>query len=183
MKSPIGIDIFLDSIKKNIIPENSKGLIVVKSSLKIQWLKEVSKFSDLTAIVLDTYKSVKPSLQAKLRKYKKEMEELLLDAIGNADKICELDAKMAEIEEKIESEFSEMFSDKYQLFIANYETLRDEKVRKRLHKLKLKYVMADEVQYIKNDSTARAKALCDYECEMRFWRYRYSNSKKFPRRL
>lgn len=168
-KSSIGIDIFLDSIKKNIIPENSKGLIVVKSSLKIQWLKEVSKFSDLTAIVLDTYKSVKPSLQAKLRKYKKEMEELLLDAIGNADKICELDAKMAEIEEKIESEFSEMFSDKYQLFIANYETLRDEKVRKRLHKLKLKYVMADEVQYIKNDSTARAKALCEFtDVEMRF---------------
>lgn len=168
-KTPIGIDIFLDSIKKNIIPENSKGLIVVKSSLKVQWLREVSKFSDLTAIVLDTYKSVKPSLHTKLRKYKGEMEELLMDAVGNAELICELDKKMTDTEEKIEEEFSKMFSDKYQLFIANYETLRDEKVRKRLHKLKLKYIMADEVQYIKNDSTARAKALCEFaDVEMRF---------------
>lgn len=67
-----------------------------------------------------------------------------------------------------DEKFEEQFRDA-DLFIMNYETLRDEKVRTKLHKIKPQIIMADECQYIKSDTTSRAKALCEFnDAKMKF---------------
>ena len=168
-KTPIGIDTFLDARAHHIISPNAKGLIVVKSTLKIQWSKEVQKFSNLKASVIDTYKSINPYAHNKIRKLKKEVEPYLKDVFNNSYKISKYDKKINELQQSIDSEFNQMFSDEYDLYIANYETLRDEQVRKKLHKCGLEYIFVDEVHMIKDPSTGRNKALCEFsDTKMRF---------------
>lgn len=161
-KTPIGIDIFVDLRKNKEIGEKDKGLIVVKSSLKVQWIKEVEKFSHLKASAVNTYKSMCSSHLKKIKKIDNEIEVLLKDARYNGMKIMELQKLKDKISKQAEEDFNKMFSDEYDLFITNYETLRDDEVKKALHKLGLKYVFADEVHYIKNDTSSRAKALCEF---------------------
>jgi len=168
-KTPIGIDTFIDAKNLSIISESGKGLIVVKSSLKIQWSKEIEKFSNLKASLVDTYKSVNPYLQAKIRKLKKKQEPYLKNAMYYASELEEIENEIRLLEEKIETEFNAMFDEKNDLFIANYETLRDSHVRQRLHKLNLEYVFADEIHYIKNSSSSRSKALYEFaDVKLRF---------------
>src|SRR5574344_1268038 len=57
--------------------------------------------------------------------------------------------------------FNDQFKDA-DLFILNYETLRDAKVKAAMHKIHPQYVFADEVHYVKSDTTARSKALCEF---------------------
>lgn len=47
-KTPSGIGMYLEAMERGLI--KGKGLIVVKASLKTQWVNEVGKFSDLKAI-------------------------------------------------------------------------------------------------------------------------------------
>ena len=47
----------------------------------------------------------------------------------------------------------------YDIYILNYESLRNEDIRNRMLKLKPEFVAADEAQAIKDDTTQRAKAL------------------------
>lgn len=159
-KSCIGISTYIDAVKRNLI--TGKGLIVVKSSLKMQWLKEVEKFSDLKASVVDTYKSVKPSLQSKVRKLETKLESLQKNFTKHYNEILELENEISLLKRDVEKEFEKMFSDEYDLYIANYETLRDDNVKKILHSKKLDFIFADEVHYIKNDTSTRAKALCEF---------------------
>lgn len=102
-KTLIAIDLYLELLSRNKI--KGPGLIVVKSSLKVQWFHEVKKFSDLVPSILET--------SAKAKK-----------------------------------KFNEQFNG--DLLICNYETLNDEKVRDRLLAMKIEYIFADEVQYVKN---------------------------------
>lgn len=169
-KSAIGIDIFVDARRYNVISSDAKGLIVVKTSLKLQWEKEVEKFSDLTPKVIDTFKGSTSSIQNKIRRLKKKVEPLLKDAIGNIREISEIDKQIEDLEKESETVFNEMFSDKYDLYIVNYETLRDEKVRKALHKKKnLEYIFCDECQMCKSDTSRRTKALWEFgDIKLRF---------------
>lgn len=168
-KTPIGIDIYVDARKKGIISSDGKGLVIVKSSLKVQWSKEVEKFSNLKASVLDTYKSVKPSIQARIRKLQKEQEPFMKDVIRYASDINEYEAKIKELQDTVDKEFAAMFDDQYDLFIANYETLRDPMVRRQLHKLKLEYMYVDEAHSIKSDTAAKSKAVYEFaDVKMRF---------------
>lgn len=168
-KSPCGISLFLDAKAKGLISPDAIGLIVVKASLKYQWYHEVPKFSDLKANIIDTYKSTKPALHSKLRSLNKKLEPYLKDAELYADDIAALDEEISKIQEEINTAFESNFGPGFDLLITNYETLRDEHVRKKLHKLKLEYIMADEVQYIKSDTSARSKALCEFgNIKMRF---------------
>lgn len=168
-KTACALSLFLNCREHGYISSNAQGLIVVKASLKYQWLSEVSKFSNLKAVILDTYKSVRPSYHTKIRALKKKMEPLLKDAIGNANEIAGVDREITKYQEIIDKEFEANFSSNYDLFIANYETLRDDEVRKRLHKTNLQFIMADEVQAIKSDTSARSKALCEFaDVKMRF---------------
>lgn len=81
-----------------------------------------------------------------------------LDVCEPSDRASiEDDIKQAEkLKEKV---FKAQF-EKADLFIANYETLKDEKVKKQLKKMNIEYIFADEIQYIKDSSTDRSKALC-----------------------
>lgn len=115
-KTIIGIGSFLERKSKT---KKLKGLIVVKASLKRQWLTEVSKFSDLTATIINT-----PSAAGKKK-------------------------------------FEEQFAD-YDLYIANYETLNNKEVKKKLHKMKIDFIFADEIQYIKSHSAKRSKSLYEF---------------------
>jgi SNF2 family DNA or RNA helicase len=128
----------------------------------MQWLKEVEKFSDLKANVVDTYKSVKPSIQSKIRKLEKSLDLLMENTSQNKLKIDEIKEEISSLKEEVDKEFENMFSDTYDLYIANYETLRDSEVKRILHSKKLDFIFADEVHYIKNDTSTRAKALCEF---------------------
>lgn len=57
--------------------------------------------------------------------------------------------------------FIEQFSDA-DIFIANYEQLRDLDIKVRLRKKKFQFVFCDEIQYVKDDTTKRAKALAEF---------------------
>lgn len=111
-KTLIAIDLYLELLDRKKI--KGPGLIVVKSSLKVQWYHEVKKFSNLTPSILET--------SAKAKK-----------------------------------KFDEQFNG--DLLICNYETLNDDKVREKLLKMKIEYIFADEVQYVKNYQAKRSKSL------------------------
>ena len=57
--------------------------------------------------------------------------------------------------------FAEQFTDA-DIFIVNYEQLRDLDIRTKLKQKKFEFIVADEIQYIKDDTTKRAKALCEF---------------------
>lgn len=115
-KSPILIGIFHELKKTNAI--NGPGMIVVKASLKYQWVKEVEKFSHYKAKAIDT-----PS--------------------------------------KAKKKFDEQFEDA-DLFILNYETLKNEKVVQKLREKNVDILLADEIHYCNNHKSARSKALYEF---------------------
>ena len=159
-KTPIGISLYLDAKSRGKL--NGPGLIVVKATLKTQWSKEVEKFSNLRAKILDTEKAVCSGIYNKARRRQKKIDELLLTPTPSTTKEIEsLTEELHQLKEEAKEAFQNQFNDA-DLYIANYETLRDTAVRKELHKRKLAFVFADECHYIKNASSARAKALCEF---------------------
>nr|DAV25101.1 MAG TPA: Chromatin remodeling complex ATPase [Caudoviricetes sp.] len=116
-KSPIGVGLCVEAYKQGLI--TGKCLIVVKASLKYQWSKEIEKFSDLKANIIDT-----PSKAGK-KKFEKQFED------------CDV-------------------------FIANYETLKNEKVMERLKKEEIELIYSDEIHYVNNYDSARSKALAEF---------------------
>lgn len=57
--------------------------------------------------------------------------------------------------------FIEQFSNA-DIFIVNYEQLRDLDIKVRLKKKKFQFIFCDEIQYCKDDTTKRAKALYEF---------------------
>lgn len=169
-KTILGIDIFLDAKRYGLISKDAKGIIVAKTSLKLQWQKEIEKFSDLKATVLETYNKATSSIQNKIKRLQKKLDPLLNNTALYGDTVIELDAQIEKLKEELENVFSQAFSDEYDLYIVNYETLRDEKVRKALHrKRNIEYIFADEIQMIKSDNSRRTKALWEFSgIKMRF---------------
>lgn len=150
-KTPIGIGSYLELHNAGII--SGPGLIVVKASLKVQWASEVKKFSDLMPKIIETYSKATTRETGIIKRLQNK-----LDVCEPSDRASiEDDIKQAEkLKEKV---FKAQF-EKADLFIANYETLKDEKVKKQLKKMNIEYIFADEIQYIKDSSTDRSKALC-----------------------
>lgn len=150
-KTPIGIGSYLELHNAGII--SGPGLIVVKASLKVQWASEVKRFSDLVPKIIETYSKATTRETGIIKRLQNK-----LDACEPSDRASiEDDIKQAEkLKEKV---FKAQF-EKADLFIANYETLKDEKVKKQLKKMNIEYIFADEIQYIKDSSTDRSKALC-----------------------
>ena len=120
-KTPVGLSTYLEAVDRKII--SGAGLIIVKASLKTQWLMEVKKFTNLRAKIVQTYKTFKGKNS----------------------------------EENFQAQFQDV-----DLMILNYETLRDQEVKKALHKIKPQYIFADECHYIKNFSSQRARALYEF---------------------
>ena len=169
-KTIVGIDVFVDAKKRGLISSKAKGIIVVKSSLKVQWIKEVEKFSYLKANIIESFKNSTSGLQTKLKKLEKKLKPLLIDTIGNINEINDLSDKISEIKEQIREQFESMFINDSDLYVINFETLRDKDVRKMLHSMKdIEYIYVDEIQYIKTDTSKRTKALWEFsDIKMRF---------------
>lgn len=160
-KTPLLIDLFLDNRRAGKISKDAKGLIVVKSSLKIQWQMEVAKFSDLKATIIDTYKAVTAPFASKIKKLQKRREPLVLDLRSNRRELTAIQEELAKLEAEAAAAFSNQF-DGAELYILNYETLKDAQVRKKLRKCNIQFAAADEVHLIKDPKAARSKALCEF---------------------
>ena len=116
-KSMIAIALYNELKLSNKL--STPGIIVVPASLKYQWVKEVSKFSDLVAHAIDT-----PSKAGK-KKFDLQFED------------CDL-------------------------FICNYETLKNKAVADKLKSLKCEFILGDEIQRINNYKSGIHKAICQF---------------------
>ena len=141
-KSPAMLGLFLEARQAGII--KGPGLVVVKTSLKIQWAREVQKFTDLRAVIVPTSINVSPLYKkaAKLIKSQVSFDE-------GYDMLVEAD-----------SLFLEKIGDA-EILILNYETLNDDNVRRVIKRMKPDFVACDEVQYVKSPTALRSKSLAD----------------------
>ena len=152
-KTPICVGVYLEAINNNII--KGQGLIIVKASLKSQWKKEVSKFSNFEASILQTYSEKCSRYLTKGKKLKKQIEKLKSTDAKRKDLVLQI--------KDIELEANEHFNSQFEgtdLLIANYETLLDEKVLDRLLAKNIEFIAADEIHYVKSKDAERSKALC-----------------------
>lgn len=111
-KTPILVGVYHELRKNDITTK--PGAIIVKASLKYQWVKEVEKFSDYRVKAIDT-----PS--------------------------------------KAKKKFDQQFEDA-DLFVLNYETLKNDKVVQKLREKEVEVILLDEIHYINNHDSARSKA-------------------------
>jgi len=131
-----------------------QGLIVVKASLKVQWQKEISKFSNYTSKVIETYADCCSSETSKIKRRQNKLNKLQKDS----KEYKEVQAEIIEIEKEAKANFAKQFKD-CDLLIANYETLLDEKVLNALILKNLECVICDEIHYAKTPSADRSRAL------------------------
>lgn len=142
-------------------------LMVTKASLKNQWVSEIEKFSHFESVVLQTYDKVSSTISATIKKEEKKIVPLLKKAIKNNAKISEIQKKIKKLQEEAEKKFKNQFD--AEVYVVNYETLNDEKVREEIIKRGVQFVFADEVQCIKDDTALRSKSLYSFnEFEYRF---------------
>ena len=142
---------------------SGQGVIVVKATLKSQWLSEVSKFTDYNASIIDTYKSVTSSIQSKIKSREKKMKSLIKDsAVENKDKIAKLDNEINELKKDASNGFVKLFNNDYDLLILNFETLDDPVVKDILKKQKIDFWFIDEIDNIKDPDTKRSKNLAEF---------------------
>lgn len=161
-KTPLLIDLFIDNKKAGKIDKDAKALIVVKSSLKVQWMMEVAKFSTLKAKIIDTYKGITASVTSKIKKLEKRRSELVVDLRSNREELVSIQEELAKLNAQAETMFDEQFDPSADIYILNYETLKDSNVSKKLRKCNLQFVAADEAHLIKDPKAARSKALCEF---------------------
>lgn len=153
-KTPMVIGAFLEARKAHII--SGRGMVVVKASLKLQWPNEISKFSDLTSCIIDTEAEVTKKYTSKIKNRERKLAKLI-----DAKEIKALKKEIRELKKQAKEAFIDQFKD-VDIYVLNYETLRDLKVRKELHKRNIEFVAADEIHYVKNVSSKRAKVLAEF---------------------
>lgn len=161
-KTPSGIGMFIEATERGMI--SGKGLIVVKASLKTQWVNEVSKFSDLKAVAVESPSSISAYTKSKINKNKKLIKTL--DKIKDKDKISDIKLENLRLEEKISSKFKEQFEG-HDLFVVNYEALLDDTIRQQLHSMKLDFIFADEIHMIGSKDSKRSKALQEFQAKIK----------------
>ncbi|MCY7865989.1 SNF2-related protein [Bacillus spizizenii] len=157
-KTPIGIGLYLEAREHGMV--KGPGMIVVKASLKTQWLKEITKFSDLKPAIVRTPKEISSSIQDKIKRRKNRLKKLEENG-GSGRDLANLRREIISLQKEAREKFQKQFEG-VDLFVLNYETLRDTQVRSQLHKTKLEFIMADEVHYIKNRESKRSKALYEF---------------------
>jgi SNF2 family DNA or RNA helicase len=154
-KTPIGIGIYLEAIEREVI--KGPGMIVVKASLKTQWMKEIEKFSDLKSAIIQTPSDISVNVKNRIKTRKAKLKKKELNKL----EIKGLEAEIAELELEAIDVFKMQFNN-LDLFIMNYETLRDPLIRTELHKRKVDFVFADEIHYIKNRQSKRSQSLYEF---------------------
>ncbi|ODV53284.1 DEAD/DEAH box helicase [Lysinibacillus fusiformis] len=157
-KSCTGIGAYLELKERGKV--SGPGMIIVKASLKYQWHKEVEKFSDLKSKVVLSSKEVAAPILTKIKRRENTLKKLL----KNNPK----DSKVTEIQKEIinlKKESIKVFKDQFKeadLFVLNYETLREKDVSQELRQANVEYIFADEVQYIKSKDSKRSKAVSEF---------------------
>lgn len=157
-KSATGIGAYLELKEHGQI--NGPGMIIVKASLKYQWHKEVEKFSNLKSKVVLSSKEISASILAKIKRRESALKKLQAKSPK--------DPKVKELQKEIialKKESVKIFKDQFKgadLFVLNYETLRETDVRQELRKANVEYIFADEVQYIKSKDSKRSKAVSEF---------------------
>jgi SNF2 family DNA or RNA helicase len=159
-KTVIGVGLINELIADNKI--NGLSVIIVKATLKAQWLKEVSKFTDLKARIIKTYAQSTTKYKSKIRKKQKEMDTLLKDASKNCDSINAIEEEINELNKEADNEFTAQFNNDVNILIMNYETLADDKVKQEMHKANLSLFYIDEIDMIKEYQSQRNKNLCEF---------------------
>lgn len=157
-KTAIGLGLYHELRKQD---ETLRGIVVVKATLKSQWLSEVSKFTNYNATIIQSFKSSTHNSAARLKKLQKKLDTLMDNAIGNADKILSLEKEIKNCSKTMKHDFSSSFdASKYDLFIINYENLADEEVKKCIKKLNPQFWYVDEIDCIKSHTAKRHKNIC-----------------------
>lgn len=153
-KTCMGIGIYLEALKSNSI--KAPGLIVVKATLKSQWRDEIRKFSSLTPFIVNTPVEAKRIHKSIIRNKKKRLKQS-----SNNEQSDALQKELSSLQ-SITSPFDNQFSNNVDLYILNYETLRNQDVLNKLKEINPEFIFCDEVHYIKNYNSARAKAVYDF---------------------
>jgi SNF2 family DNA or RNA helicase len=159
-KTPIGIGIFDEAKRAKVV--KGPGLIVVKASLKTQWLKEIMKFSDYKVKIIETTADVTASIADKIKRREANLKKGTLRGKPlSKHQIAQYKDEIEELQAEMDSALSKQF-DGYDLFVLNYETLNEEAIRKELRKRKIDYIFADEIHYVKSHDAKRSKALHEF---------------------
>lgn len=142
-------------------------LMVTKASLKAQWCNEVEKFSHYKPVMLQTYREMNTTTSAQIKKEEGLIAPLLKNIIKNKPQISQIEKKIKSLQQKADEKFEAQFD--ADVYVVNYETLNDEKVRNEIIKRGTQFVFADEIQCIKDDSALRSKSLYHFnDFEYRF---------------
>ena len=159
----IGIACELDRLGKIKPP----FLMVTKATLKNQWKSEVEKFSNFKAVVLQSYTEMTSSITAQIKKEEEAIVPLLKRAKKNVNLIGQAEKRIKDLRQKADDRFESQFD--ADVYIVNYETLNDEKMRNAIKKRNTQFVFADEVQCIKDDAAIRSQSLYHFnDIEYRF---------------
>ena len=146
-KTPILLGIYDECIKNNIV--KGKCIILVKASLKRQWCREVEKFTNYSASAIFT----RSMISKNKNKIKLREEKQLKQGIDLSEEIKAL-------QEEDDKRFEEQFNS--DILILNYESLLNEEIEKRLHKINPQIVLADEIHYVKSRKAKRTKKLAKF---------------------
>jgi SNF2 family DNA or RNA helicase len=156
-KTPIGIGLYIEAVERNII--EGPGMIVVKASLKTQWLKEIEKFSHLKPVIIRTKPEITENIKDKIKRRQTKIDKL--DKIADKNQIRAFKNEIEDLKTEMDEVFIRQF-DNSDLYVLNYETLRDVTIRSELHRRKIQFVFADEVHYVKNRDSKRSEALYEF---------------------
>lgn len=156
-KTPCGIGMYLEAKAAKMI--KGPGMIVVKASLKLQWKKEIEKFSDLKAGVIRTPSEITLSIQLKIKRRQNQIKKL--NKFQDKNKIADIKKQIDDLYEEARTIFYGQFTD-MDLFVLNYESLLNSDIRAELHRRKIQFIFADEIHYAKNRESKRAQALYEF---------------------
>lgn len=154
-KTIIGIGAYLELKKNNLIDPNSIGIILVKATLKIQWQKEIEKFSDLKANIIKSNADITSAIRNKIKANKVKLKKL--NSIKDKEQIKELKAIIKKQEKESKNLFRSQFEG-YDLLILNYEALKNQDISDTLKTLNIEYIFADEVHKISNRKAQLSQA-------------------------
>jgi N12 class adenine-specific DNA methylase len=105
-KTVVGIGLYIEAIKRGLI--EGPGMIIVKASLKTQWLKEVGKFSDLSANIIRTHADATSNIHSKINLRRKQMQKMI--SAGYENRATELQHTIDGLEEQVDGVFEAHFS-------------------------------------------------------------------------
>jgi SNF2 family DNA or RNA helicase len=101
------------------------------------------------------------TLNAKSRIKSREKKIKKLMKTGDIAIAEKFQLQIEAIEKSMATDFYAQF-DNQDLFVLNYETLKDEYVRNGLRKKKIEFIFADEIHYVKSKDADRSKALFEF---------------------